>query len=130
MNPLLPSEEKYEFSGIGSASAAVVFAALAANPTTSWMTVGVIPGKIVFYILSRVFSKFASKGVVLLNVGADSLLTAMEKSAFDGSLESSYKLIDEIRSSGRNLTEDETKKIDEQVILQFRKFAKMTRGKK
>ncbi len=126
---LLSPSDKYKFDGIGSASAAAVMAVLAAEPATAWLTVG-IPGKITSAILRMFFSSLASKGVVILNVGAEKLMVALEKSGFDGSIESSYKLIEEIRASGRDLTPEEIKAIDDKVIEQFRKFAKLTRGKK
>ena len=130
MDILSPSANKYDFDGIGAASASVVFALMAANPATAWLTVGLIPGKIVYYLLSRVFGKFASQGVVILNVGAEKVLVASEKSQFDGTMESSYRLIAEIQATGRDLTDEEMKAIDGPVIEVFRKFARLTRGKK
>jgi hypothetical protein len=124
----LLSSEKYDFDGIGAASAAAVMVVLAANPTTAWLTVG-FPGKITFWILSSLFNKLASKGVVLLNVGADRLATAVEKSGFDGSWENAYKLMDEIRTVGRDMTLEEITAIDDAVIEKFRRFAKLTRKK-
>lgn len=123
---LPPSAEKHDLSGIGGASAATVLAALAAYPPTAALAQGV-QGKIIYWALQNIFTWFASIGLVLLNVGAEKLLIAIEKSQFDGSMEAGYKLIEEIRSSGRDLTPEEIKKIDDEVIEQFRKFAKMTR---
>lgn len=128
--PILPpSADKHDLGGIGGTSAALVMAALASNPGTTFLTAGIL-GKIVYWFLSSLFTKLASMGLVLLNVGTEKLLTALYKSNFDGSFESAEKLIAEIRGTGRELTPEETKKIDDDVINQFRKFAKMTRSKK
>lgn len=128
MSILPPSATKHDLNGIGSASAAGVVAALATNPSTSFLTAGFI-GKIVFYLLKTFFTSLASMGLVLLNVGAEKLLAAIDRSNFDGSLDTAEKLIQEIRNTGRELTPEETKQIDDKVIEQFRKFAKMTRKK-
>jgi len=123
------SAPKYDLDGIGAASAASVVAALAAYPPTSFLTVG-LSGKILFWLLTKFFSRMASGGLVILNVGAEKLLGAIDKANFDGSMEAADRLIEEIRKTGRELTPEETKKIDDEVIVQFRKFAKMTRKKR
>lgn len=126
MGFLPPSAEKHRLTGIGEASAASLISALAVNPSTAFLTAGV-SGKVLFFILSKVFSWAASVGLVLLNVGAESLLVAAEKSEFDGSYDTAAKLIEEIRKTGRDLTPEEIARIDDQVIETFRKFAKITR---
>lgn len=124
-----PSAEKHNLEGIGVASSAGILAALSANPATSFMTVGIL-GKILFFLLSKFFSYLASMGLVILNVGAEKLLSAADRANFDGSMMSSFKLMEEIRNSGRDMTPEEIQKIDDEVIVQFRKFAKMTRTRK
>jgi len=119
---------KHKLDGLGEASAAMVLASLAANPPTSFLAVG-ISGKIVFFILTRIFSGLASLGLVMLNVGAEKLSTIIDKHNFDGSWESAENIINEIRNSGRDMTPEETKKIDDEVIKSFRKFAKLARKK-
>ena len=126
---LPPSAKKHDFDGIGSASAASVLAVLTANPSTSFLTAG-LSGKILFYILKNFFSGLASMGLVILNLGAEKLLGAIEKSNYDGSFESAMNLIDEIRKTGRELTQEEINEIDGEVIVAFRKFAKMTRKRR
>lgn len=128
--PAVPSAaaDKHDLGGIGDASAALVMAALAANPGTLFLTTG-IQGKILFWLLSKAFTKMASVGLVILNVGAENLATAIERSKFDGSFESAERLIEEIRSTGRDMTPEEMSAIDGKVIDQFRKFAKMARKK-
>lgn len=117
---------KHKLDGIGEASASAVLASLAVNPSTLFLTVGV-SGKITFFILSKIFSGFASMGLVVLNVGGERLITAFDKVGFDGSLETADKLIEEIRNTGRDMTSEEIKNIDDGVIKQFRKFAKIGR---
>lgn len=129
MSIIPPSASKHKLEGIGEASAAAVIAALAANPSTAFLAAG-ISARILFYILTKVFSGFASMGLVLLNVGADKLIVAVEKIDFDGSFESAEQFIDEIRKTGRDITPEETKKIDDGVIETFRKLAKIARKKK
>ena len=82
-----------------------------------------------FYLLTQLFSALASLGLVLLNVGAERIITAVDKYGFDGSFETAEKLIEEIRKTGRDLAPEEIKTIDEEVIKQFRKFAKLGRKK-
>ena len=125
MGILLP-DQKYRLDGIGGVSASAVMALLAAYPPTSFLTVGII-GKIVYFILKRLFSFLASGGLVILNLGAERLLGAIEKSNYDGSWESAQKLIDSIRATGREMTTEEIIAIDNGVIAAFRKFGKMTR---
>lgn len=128
--PILPpSASKHNLEGIGEASAAAVIAALAANPSTAFLATG-LSAKILFFILTKVFSAFASMGLVLLNVGAEKIAVTVEKIDFDGSYESAEAFINEIRNTGRDLTDEEVKKIDDGVIYTFRKFAKIGRKKK
>lgn len=121
-----PNAEKHKLDGMGGASAATILAVLAANPATTFLTTGVL-GKILYFVLSKVFTALASMGLVLLNLGAEKVMGAIEKSNYDGSVESAYKLIEEIRSTGRDLTPEEIKAIDDKVIEAFMKFGKMTR---
>lgn len=128
MSLLPPSAEKHKLDGIGGASAAAVFAALSSSPYTAWMTAG-IQGKLFFWFFENVFAWMASVGLVMLNVGAENLLAVIDKANFDNSLEAADRLIAEIRKTGRDLTPQEIKEIDDKVIVQFRKFAKIARRK-
>jgi len=125
MGLLLPSQ-KHKLDGIGSVTATSVMALLEAYPPTKFLTVGVL-GKITYAILKRLFSFMASGGLVSLNLGAEKILGAIEKHDFDGSWESAQKIIDAIRSTGRDLTPEEIVTIDNGVIEAFRKFGKITR---
>ncbi len=128
MSLLPPSSTKHDLSGIGGASAAAIMVVLAANPSTLFLTVG-IQGKIIYWILEKIFTRLASSGLVILNVGAEKIDIALDKVHFDGSMDSAEKLIAEIRKTGRELTPEETKAIDEKVFIAFRKFAKISRRK-
>lgn len=128
MAVLPPSADKHKLIGIGEAQAAAAIAALLANPSLAFLASGFL-GKIVFWILSQMFMRLASMGLVMLNIGADRLITAVDKVNFDGSWEASERLIEEIRKSGRELSEEEIRRIDTEVIIQFRKFARMARRK-
>lgn len=125
MGILLPSP-KHKLDGIGGVSAAAAMAALAAFPPTTFLATGFL-GRITHFILKRLFTFLASGGLVILNLGAERVLGAIEKSNYDGSWESAQKLIDAIRATGRELTPEEITKIDDGVIAAFRKFGRMTR---
>lgn len=126
---MIPSPlRKHKFKGIGAASASAVLAALASNPGTAWFVAG-IPGKIVMWILTQAFSMLASLGLVILNVGAAKMETLVDGKNFDGSWDSAEEFIAAIRNSGRELTPEEVKKIDDPVIATFRKFAGFARKK-
>lgn len=117
---------KHKLSGIGEASAALVLAALSSNPATAALAVGFM-GKIIYFLMSKIMTYLASSGLVLMNIGAERLSTAIDKAKFDGSFESAERLIDEIRRSGKDLTPNEIKEIDDRVIESFRKFGKLGR---
>lgn len=119
---------KYSFDGIGAASATIAMAAFATNPATAFLAVGFV-GKIVSFVLTKVFSMLASVGLVLLNVGAERIGTIIDQHNFDGSFDTAEKLIDSIRKTGRDLTPEEVKAIDDPVIGAFRKWASFARDR-
>lgn len=117
---------KHKFEGIGEACAAVIIAALKANPGTRALAVGVA-GKIIFFI-SKLFCMFlASLGLIILNVGAAKLKTIMDGNDFEDAFSDAEKLIQKIRATGRELTPEEERQIDAPVIDAFRKFASFAR---
>ena len=120
---------KHDLSGIGGFQASIAFAALAANPSTAGITTGLL-GKIVFYFISKLFTALSSLGLVLLNVGASKIETALDKANYDGSFDSAEKAINEIRGTGRELNPEEVAAIDDKVIIAFEKFAKLGKKKK
>lgn len=128
MSLLLP-EQKHKLEGIGGVSAIGVLTLLASNPSTAPLTTGVA-GKIIYYILTQFFSFLASGGLVLMNVGIEKVLTAIDKHGFDGSWDNAQKLIEEIASQHRDMTPDEVTKIDNIVKDAFRKFGKIAKKKK
>lgn len=107
----------------------MVIAALAANPGTLFLTTG-ISGKIVMFILTKIFSGLASIGLVILNLGAAKVETLVDGKNFDGAWDSAEELIAAIRNTGRDMTPEEIKKIDDPVIAAFRKWASFARQKK
>lgn len=119
---------KHKLIGIGGASAKLVLAAFAGNPSLAFLTVG-LPGKFVAWILTQFFSALASVGLVILNVGAARIETYFDGNSFDGSLDSAEKMIADIRRQGRELTPEEIKKIDDPVIAAFRRWASFARRK-
>jgi hypothetical protein len=128
MSLLPPPADKYDFTGIGDASALAVLAILSANPTTAGMTVGVW-GTLLKLLLSKLFSALASVGVVFLNVGAELVTTVVLKSDFGGTMDSSLALLSKLQAAGSTLTPEQIKAIDDPVIAAFEKFAKLTRTK-
>lgn len=110
---------KYKFDGIGKAGAVATFAALAANPSTLWLTQGFI-GKVIFYLLTMLYSRLASAGLVILNVGVAKVEVLIEQKEFDGSFDEAFKIIN---AKGGALTEAEKRAIDSKVIAAFRNFA-------
>lgn len=120
--------DKHKLEGIGAMSAAMLFAILSASSGLSWLTLG-CPGKALFWILTKLFSGMASLGLVILNVGAAKVKTIIDGNGMDGAWDNAEKLIDAIRSTGRELTEDEIGTIDAPVIVAFRKWASFARRK-
>ena len=117
---------KYHFEGIGEAGAATIIAGLSANPNTIFLTKGFV-GKIIFFLLKRFCMFLADKGLIVMNLGAAKVQTIADKGTFDGSWDTAEKLIEGIRNEGRELTDEEIKEIDQQVIDAFRKFANFGR---
>lgn len=119
---------KYSFDGIGGASASLVLGALAANPSTLWLTTGFI-GSVVRWCLTRLFSMLASTGLVILNVGAERIQGLIEQHDFDNSFDSAEKLLAAARDAHQTLSPEQIKAIDDPVIRSFRKFASFARQK-
>lgn len=119
---------KHKLVGIGGASARLVMAAMAGNPSLAFLSVGLL-GKFVAWFLTQFFSALASLGLVILNVGAERMATYFDGNNFDGSLDAAEKMIADIRAQGRDLTPAEIEKIDAPVIAAFRKWASFARRK-
>lgn len=110
---------KHDFKGIGKASALMVMTAFAGNPATLFLSQG-IAGRIINYGLTILFSRLASLGLVVLNVGVVTVETLAEAKEFDGSFDEAFAIINK---KGKGLTDEEIKAIDNKVIAAFRKFA-------
>ncbi len=108
--------QKYKFDGIGKFSAIVIMRALAANPSTVALTAG-LSGKIVYAVLKRVSSYFASLGVVMGNIGIERVEEIIQKGKFDDSL--SDEVFSEINSG---VTPERGKEIDQKVRDAFDDF--------
>jgi len=116
---------KYKYEGIGETFAALVLAGVAGTQF-AWLTAGVL-GKVFWFSSKLVGMGLASIGLVVLNVGAAKIETIMAESNFDGSWESAQRLISDIRKEGRELTDEEKKRIDGPVKDAFRRFARFGR---
>lgn len=108
---------KHEFTGIGSASATLTFVALAGSPL-AFLTQGLL-GKITHCILTQVYSRLASQGLVVLNIGVARVQTMAERKDFDGTFDEAFELINK---RGGKLSDEEIKRIDSKVIDSLRKF--------
>lgn len=118
----------YKFTGIGEASASVILAVLMSNPATAYLATGLM-GKITFFIC-KIFSMWlASIGLIVMNVGEAKLATIIDAGKFDDSWDTAENLIKKIRDTGRDLTPEEIKEIDDAVIVAFKKFATFGRDK-
>lgn len=99
----------------------MVLAALAANPSTLFLTTGFV-GKIFTWFLQLFFTMLASGGLVIINVGASKVEALVGGKNFDGAWDSAEEFIAAIRATGRELTPEEIAKIDAPVIEAFKKF--------
>ena len=117
------------YGGIGSASAAMIMAGIAANPTLAILSQGPL-GKIVFAICKFFCTILASIGVVLLNVGAAKVQTIIDAGNFESEWYTADELIKKIRATGRELTDEEMVAIDQPVVDAFRRFVRFGRVRK
>lgn len=120
---------KYHFDGIGSASASVIMAALGANPSTTFLTAG-LPGRIVFWIAKYFCMLLANSGLIVLNVGAAKIQDIIDEGNFNESWDTAENIINKIRDTGKEMTDEEIKAIDQPVIDAFRRFASFGRDRK
>lgn len=119
---------KHRLEGIGSASAAVIMVALAANPQTTFLTIGIL-GKIVFFVFKLVCMFLANIGLIVMDVGAAKLEVIIDEENFEEGWDRAENLIKRIRATGRELTDEEIAAIDGPVIDAFRKFASFARDR-
>ena len=113
----MSASKKHDLSGIGKASALLTMKLLAASPLAP--LTGGFGGKITYWFLTWMYTRLASVGLVVLNVGAAAVQTLAEKEEFDGSFDDAFKIINERKGI---LTDEETKSIDDKVIRAFRRI--------
>lgn len=109
-------QQKYKFDGIGRFSAIIIMNVLRANPSTVALTTGIV-GKIVYAVLKRASSYFASHGVVMGNIGIERVSEMIEKGRFDDSL--SDEIFSELNSG---VTPERGAEIDQKVRDAFDQF--------
>lgn len=120
---------KHKFEGIGEATAAAIVAGLSANPELAFLTVG-FSGKIIFFLGKLLGMALASMGLITLNVGAAKIETIVSETGMDEAWSDADAMIEKIRNTGRELTDEEIKAIDEPVKSAFRKFGRFGRLRK
>lgn len=108
--------DKYDFGGIGRASATLIFSLLVDSPL-AFLTVGPV-GQVTFYLLTKLFSHFANQGLVLFNIGISNVQTMAAQKDFD---ETMKEALDAVKNKSA-LTDAEKKAIDDKVIAAFDKF--------
>jgi hypothetical protein len=117
---------KHKFEGIGETTAAIIMAGLAANPSTLFLTQGIL-GKIVFRVSKYFCMMLANLGLIVMNLGAAKIEVLVDEGNYNGSWEQAEELLKKIRDQGRGITDEEIKDIDAPVIDAFRKFASFGR---
>lgn len=117
---------KYKFEGLGGAQATIIMALLAANPSTLFLTQGIL-GRIVHFVLKKLGMYLANYGLIFINVGAAAVETMVDAGNYDDAWSDAEKAVKLIRDQGRKLTDEEIKAIDAPVIDAFRKFANFGR---
>ncbi len=112
---------KYKYEAIAEATAAMILVAIAANPSIAILAQGFL-GRVTFFVLKLLCMFLANLGLVILNVGAAKIETIIDGGNFDGSWEQAEEMIKKIQDAGREMSQDEIKKIDQIAIDAFRKF--------
>jgi hypothetical protein len=112
--------QKHKLDGFGKLGATGIFLWL--STSTPALTKG-FWGQFLWYILNKIFSAAASKGLVLMNVGISTVETLSEEKDFTGSFDEAFRII----NSKGQLTPEEVKAIDDKVKNAARKFFDMSR---
>jgi hypothetical protein len=111
--------QKHKLEGFGKLGATGIFLWL--STSAPGLTKG-FWGQFIYYCLTKVFSAAASKGLVFLNVGIETIETLSEEKDFNGTMDEAFRII----NSKGSLTPEEIKAIDDKVKKSFRKFADMS----
>lgn len=115
---------KYKYEGIGELGAATIMAVLKFK--APFLTVGLL-GKLSWFIAKLFTMGCASLGLVIMNVGVEKVDEIVDNNKFDGTWEDGNKMRDAILRSGRELTDEEIRAINEPVKDAFRKFGRIGR---
>lgn len=114
----MASSGKYNFQGIKKLGAAGLRLALASSPYTAWTLKF---GSITSFFLEWFSNWLANNGLMILNTGADYINGEFDQKRFDEAMDTAVSDIQ--KKGGReNLTAEEKKAIDDEVIKAARKF--------
>lgn len=109
---------KYDFPGIEKLGAAGLRGVLLSSPYTAWIT----KGGIVSDFALRLFVNWcANNGLILLNIGAIYVEGEFDQAGFDQAIDEAFKKITQ-NAGVKNLTPEQIKAIDDEVIKAARKF--------
>jgi len=112
------AEVKNQFEGISKYNATMIFAALASNPNTTFMTTGFL-GKLVFFFIEKFSTWLVNQGLALANIGLNKIFILQEKKDYNKAFDEAFNLI---LNTKEPLTKQQKDQIDEKIKAAFRKF--------
>lgn len=112
---------KYDFPGIKKAGAAAIAAVLSSTGWGSSLLAGPFK-KVTIKLIEVLVGYLASKGLLIINLGAIYVEGEIDQSRFDKAMDSALEAI-----RLKNLTPEQIKALDDEVIKAFRNFARVTR---
>lgn len=119
----MPLSGRYDFKGLKKYGAQGLIIALG---TTAWGA-AILKVPILGTLLrgcSEFFANWlANKGLMVLNLGAIFVSGEFDQKSFDAAMD---KALSEVSQSGGKLTDEQKKRIDDEVIAAFRRFARFT----
>jgi len=108
---------KYDFKGISKFGAIALRVALSSSPYTAWFFK--VPGS---QLVCELFVNWlANKGLLILNLGAIQIGTEIDQHRLDKAMDEALNAIME-KGGRENLTPEQKKEIDDEVIKAARKF--------
>ena len=108
---------KYDFKGIKKVGARALILALSSTGWGQWLLARGFEGPLINAVEVLV-NWLANRGLMVLNIGAIFVEGEFDQKAFDKAMESALE-----KMKLGQLTEQEMKAIDEEVIKAFRRFA-------
>ena len=108
---------KYDFKGIKKMGARALLLGLSSTPWGQWLLARGFEGPII-NALEVLMNWMANRGLMVLNIGAIFVEGEFDQKAFDKAMNDALEKI----KTG-NLTPEEQKAIDDEVIKAFRRFA-------